>query len=106
MFPLPEGQEALAGATIVTPLETLLTQQLTISIDDGLSKRYPFTWCGILGCVARVGFTADEVAMLRNGSVAHVVIVPMAAPDQQVIANVSLAGFTAAYEAVEATMAN
>ena len=31
-----------AGATVVTPLETLLTQALTVQVDDGTPRRYPF----------------------------------------------------------------
>ncbi|MBV1868732.1 MAG: invasion associated locus B family protein, partial [Marinosulfonomonas sp.] len=45
LFALPEGQEALAGATIVTPLETLLTAQMTLSVDGQNGKRYPFSYC-------------------------------------------------------------
>jgi len=43
MFPLANGGEAAAGATIVVPLETLLTQQLTMTVDGGQARRYPFT---------------------------------------------------------------
>ena len=42
---LAEGAEAVAGATVLTPLETLLTQMVTLTIDGGKAKRYPFTWC-------------------------------------------------------------
>ena len=31
VFSLPDGQQAAAGATIITPLETLLTEQVTLS---------------------------------------------------------------------------
>ena len=57
LLALPEGGEAVAGATIIVPLETLLTQQLNITVDKGKTKRYPFTFCAEVGCVARVGFT-------------------------------------------------
>lgn len=102
MFALPAGQEAAAGATIITPLETLLTQQITLQVDQGTAKRYPFTWCSPIGCVARVGFTSDEVASFKRGARATITIVPVAAPDQQVALDVSLSGFTAGYDAVAA----
>ena len=71
MFPLPEGGEAVAGATIVAPLETLLTEELTLSVDGAAARVYPFTFCTAAGCVARVGFTAEEVQQFRNGVAAE-----------------------------------
>ena len=105
MFSLPAGSEAAAGATIITPLETLLTEQLTISVDSSGSKRYPFTWCSAIGCFARVGFTTAEVNTFKRGNVAKITIVPVAAPDQKVVLDVSLSGFTAGLAAVDASNA-
>jgi invasion protein IalB len=99
LFPLPEGREAVAGATIVAPLETLLTENLTLSVDGANTRQYPFTFCNRAGCVARVGFTAAEVDQFRAGNAAQLAIVPAAAPDQQVTLDISLSGFTAGYEA-------
>ena len=99
-FPLPDGQEAAAGATIVVPLETLLTQQLRLTIDSSEPKIYPFTFCNAAGCVARVGFTAAEVAQMKRGNKAVLRMVPAAAPDQEVLLNVSLSGFTAGFDSV------
>ena len=98
MFPLPAGGEAAAGATIVAPLETLLTEQITISVDGTGARRYPFTFCNRAGCVARVGFTAAEVAQFKAGAEASMRIVPAAAPDQEVVLKISLVGFTAGYD--------
>ena len=100
LFGLPANQPAAAGATIVTPLLTLLTQQITLQIDEGTAKRYPFTWCGQIGCYARIGFTADEIAAFKRGTTATITIVPVAAPDTTVDLSVSLIGFTAGYQAV------
>ena len=99
MFPLPAGNRAAAGATIVVPLETLLTQELRISIDGAAPRRYPFTFCNRAGCVARVGFTADEISAFKRGNVATLRMVPAAAPEDEVILNISLTGFTAGYDA-------
>jgi len=104
MLPLPEGGEAVVGATIITPLETLLTQQLNVTVDNGKTKRYPFTFCANVGCVARVGFTAEDIASFKKGKVAVVSVVPVAAPDRTVDVDISLKGFTAGYDAVVATM--
>lgn len=100
LFPLPPGGEAAAGATIVTPLETLLTAQLSLAIDTAAAKHYPFSFCSPIGCISRVGFTADEIAAMKKGNKATVTIVPVVAPDQVVALDISLKGFTAGFEAV------
>lgn len=93
-----EGVEA--AATIVTPLETLLTRNVTLAADGTQGKVYPFTFCTRQGCVAQIGFTADEIAAFKKGSAATVTIYPVAAPDRPVQLKVSLAGFTAAYDSL------
>ncbi len=100
LFNLPAGSQAVAGASIVVPLETLLTAQITLRVDNGQAKRYPFTLCATVGCVARIGFTEAEMASFRGGNKATLIIVPAFAPDQQVELNMSLSGFTAGYRAV------
>lgn len=101
LFPLPEGQQAAAGATIITPLETLLTEELRLSVDGSQAKRYPYTFCSAVGCFARVGFTAEEVETFKRGANAVLRVVPAAAPDQTVELAISLSGFTAAYDSIE-----
>lgn len=103
VFALPPGGQAVAGATIVVPLETLLTANLTLQIDSAAAKVYPFTWCAPIGCIARIGFTAAELEALKKGANASVTIVPVVAPDRKVTVKASLKGFTAAYNAVAAT---
>ncbi len=102
MFDLPGSEQAVAGASIVAPLETLLTESLRLKIDTGAVKTYPFTWCAPIGCVARVGFTAEEIAQFKAGAKAVLTIVPVIAPDQKVELNLSLKGFTAGYDAMVA----
>ena len=55
IVPLPPGGQAVAGAVIVVPLETLLTEQLTLSIDGSQARRYPYDFCNRAGCIARFG---------------------------------------------------
>lgn len=105
IFALPAGQRVAGGANIVTPLETLLTQQLSVSVDGGPVKRYPFTWCSLEGCLVRVGFTGNDINAFRRGNKAVLTIVPVAAPDQKVELDMSLTGFTAGFEAMKAELA-
>lgn len=104
LFSLPDGGQAAAGATVIAPLETLLTANLRISIDGAEAKVYPFTFCATLGCVSRVGFTTGEVAQFQKGAKAVMTIVPAGAPDQKVNLDISLKGFTSGFDAVKATM--
>lgn len=100
MFRLPEGGRAVAGATLVAPLETALQKQLTIIVDGGQARRYPFSFCNAIGCYARIGLTAEDVAAFKRGSKATVKIYPIVAPDQEVSLNMSLSGFTAGFDKV------
>jgi len=102
LYPLPEGQPAAAGATIITPLLTLLTEQITIKVDNGTAKKYGFSWCESNGCYARVGFTAEDISAFKRGANATISIVPVAAPDQRVTVQISLTGFTAGYDSLSA----
>ncbi len=102
IFKLPEDQKFAAGALVITPLETLLTEQLTITVDGGPKKRYRFTWCAIDGCYARIGLSGADIASFKRGAGASVTIVPMVAPDQQVTLGLSLTGFTKGYAAMVA----
>ena len=98
IFRLPEGGRAVAGATIVVPLETSLPQQLTMQVDNGTTRRYPYAFCNTIGCYSRVGLVAEEVAAFRAGNAATLTIVPAMAPDQEVELTLSLSGFTASFD--------
>ena len=100
LFRLPEGGQAIAGATVVVPLETLLTEQLTIGIDSQKAKRYSFSFCNRVGCYARIGLTSADIAQYKAGAAGQLVIVPFAAPDQKVVLKLSLKGFTAGFNEV------
>ena len=99
LFPLPDGGRAAAGATIVAPLETLLTEQLTLSVDGANTRKYPFTFCNPAGCVARIGLTGGDIDLFKRGAAAQVTLVPAAAPDQRIDLELSLIGFTAGFDA-------
>ncbi len=100
LFRLPAGGKAEAGATVVVPLETSLTNQLVISVDGGKARRYPYAFCNPVGCYARLGLTNADVAAFKRGKEAVITIIPALAPDQQVKLTLSLSGFTASYDKV------
>lgn len=100
LFRLPEGSQAVAGATIVVPLGTLLSEELKISVDGGKARVYPFRFCSTAGCFAQVGLTQSEIDAFKAGVKANLQIVPAQTPNQEVNIEASLSGFTAAYDNV------
>lgn len=99
---LPNSGQAVAGATIVVPLETLLTEQVTLRVDGGQARRFPFNFCNLGGCVSRIGLTQGDISAFKRGAAATLSMVPAGAPDERVTATMSLSGFTAAFDAVAA----
>ncbi|MCX7645707.1 MAG: invasion associated locus B family protein [Rhodobacteraceae bacterium] len=103
LFPLvPPQDQAVAGGNIISPLETLLPAGVTMQIDSGEPRRYPFTFCTETGCFARIGYTEADVNRFKRGAKATVTIVPVLAPDQRIQLPVSLTGFTAGYDRLAA----
>jgi invasion protein IalB len=99
---LPPGRPAAAGASVMVPLRTLLLEPLLMAIDGAPPKQYEYTVCAQVGCVAQFGLTAEELAAMKAGAKARLTITPFDAPDQKVILDISLKGFTAAFNAVSA----
>lgn len=97
---LPAGSDAVAGSTIIVPLGTLLTAQLTVGVDNAAPKRYQYRFCEAIGCVSQIGLTNADIAAFKAGKVAKITVVPMQAPDVEVALEVSLKGFTAAFDSL------
>ena len=98
---LPEGNAAVAGATVVVPLETLLQAQLSMSIDGGPRKRYDYHHCNPVGCVAQLGFTQGDIDAMKAGTKATLSLVPVVAQNQVLDLNVSLSGFTSGFDTIK-----
>lgn len=101
VFNLPDGDRFEAASTVATPLETLLSAKVTLSVDGGSRRRYDFTFCTPSSCVAQFGMETAVVDAFRRGAEALIEIVPLRARDQTVGLTVSLMGFTAGYERIE-----
>lgn len=101
LVPLPaEAAPRAAAVEVVAPLETLLSGDLRIQVDDGEDRLYRFTFCNPEACFARFAFTQTEVDAFKAGGEATIKIVPLVAPDQLAEVTVSLRGFTAAYDSL------
>ena len=106
LSPVQSDGLVIAGANVITPLETLLTQQLTIQVDDENAKIYPFAFCAQMGCAARIGLTEDDLDSYRSGARAIITMFPAAAPTKPERLTLSLTGFTAGHEALMGTVGN
>ncbi|MCC5970512.1 MAG: invasion associated locus B family protein [Pararhodobacter sp.] len=100
---IPPGTDVVAGATITTPLETFLPTGLGWSVGDAEEMRVEgFRMCAVIGCIARIGFSAAEIEEMKRGTHANITIAPFVAIDQPVDIRVSLMGFTAALDDLQA----
>lgn len=92
--------DAISSMTIIAPLGTLLIANLPFSIDGGEPIIYPFLFCTELGCFSRIPLSAEEVEQLKKGSTAVATLIPALDPEQRFDVNISLKGFTSAYDAM------
>ena len=100
MTALPKGNKAVAGVDVATPLGTLLTAQVQFKIDGGKTVRYPFTWCDQLACYARFGLTLEQINSMKRGANALFTVRSIAATNTPIEINMSLSGFTAAWNEI------
>jgi invasion protein IalB len=100
-FRIGNGGVAVAGITVVVPLETSLPAQLKMSVDGGLGKSYVYSFCNPVGCIAQIGLTQEDVDAFKKGNTAAVSLVPAQAPDQVISLDMSLDGFTAGFNVVD-----
>ena len=97
---LASDKEAVAGATITTPLESLLTAGVKLQIDDQKPIALPYNFCSRGGCFANVALRPAELDLFKKGTKIGMTVVPVAAPDKKVDLTISLKGFTAAFDAM------
>lgn len=97
--PLEAGGEiAIAILDVITPLGVVLTEGLSLTIDNGESAIAPFQVCTEQGCLVREPIAEELINRLKQGSSAEVTVV--AANQGVVSSKVSLSGFTAAFNAL------
>jgi invasion protein IalB len=85
---------------VVTPLGTLLPAGLVMQIDNGERRQYPFSWCSQVGCFARFGLNDASINSMKRGKAGKVALVSVGAPEAPVTLDISLSGFTAAYDSL------
>ena len=98
IVPLNADDGRVAGFTVVTPLRTLLTEGVTLQIDNGRQQKYQFGWCTEAGCAARFAVRDDGLSQFKRGNKVRLTVLSVESPDAPVILDVSLTGFTAAFK--------
>lgn len=96
----PPGQDAAAGVTIIAPLGTALPEGAVVQVDGGNRVLVPYDFCTQAGCIANLALTDADVAAYKRGFAATVQVASAQAPDRPFTITLSLAGFTAAYDAL------
>lgn len=94
--PLEVGERtAIAVLDVITPLGVVLPEGLSVKIDEGRQESAPFQVCTEQGCLVREPIDNDLVNRLKRGSSAQISVI--AINQGEVIATISLSGFTKAY---------
>ena len=94
------GQPLLLATVSTTPLGITLPHGLEIQVDELEAIRYAFGSCIAAGCVVGINLTEEQVAEFKRGNEAKFTF--QDTQGRRITVPISLAGFTAAYNAVGA----
>ena len=92
-----EGQPVPAALTVRTPLGVLIPYMVRLKVDDGNVEQIPLLRCLPDSCVARAPMMEQQVQQLKRGASATFGFFLT----DEVLVDVSLNGFTAAYNELE-----
>ena len=101
IFKLPEGEIAIAAANVMVPLETLLTKNFRFAFSKETVKEFPYSFCNQNGCLVRMGLLEEDIEALKKGKSAELVITHISSPDTSIELDLSLNGFTAAFDIIK-----
>ena len=100
IFKLPEGERAVAAANVMVPLETLLTKKFRFAFSEASVKEFPYSFCNQNGCLVRMGLLEEDIEAMKKGSSSELSITHISSPEASINLNLSLNGFTAAFDAI------
>ena len=101
IFKLNPGEIAVAAANVMVPLETLLTKKFRVAFSEDNVKEFPYSFCNNNGCLIRMGLKEEDVDAMKKGSASKLSITHISDPNAVIDLNLSLEGFTAAYEVIK-----
>jgi invasion protein IalB len=97
-----EGRNVPAAITVNTPLGVLIPYAVRVRVDDGNVAPVPLLRCLPDNCAARAPLAEEAVADFKKGSTATFGFFLQ----EEVLVEISLNGFTAAYDALKPVQAN
>ena len=100
IFKLPEGDRAIAAANVMVPLETLLTKKFRFAFSEDSVKEFPYSFCNQNGCLVRMGLLEEDIEAMKKGASSELSITHISSPEASINLNLSLNGFTAAFDVI------
>jgi invasion protein IalB len=97
-----EGREVPAAITVNTPVGVLIPYGVRVRVDEGNVAEVPLLRCLPDSCAARAPMADEAIAELKRGSNATFAYFLQ----EEVLVEISLNGFTAAYDALKPVQAN
>lgn len=98
--PVPENSQAVGLMALQAPLGVVLTRGLQMQVDAGETTTAPYTYCVQNGCYAQIGLAPEGLARLERGAGARITVYSVQQPDEPVQADLSLIGFTKAFDEI------
>ena len=100
VFKVTDNPNFSSGAVIVMPLGVSLDDGLELQVDSALPRRYSFQYCAETGCFSRIGFTDNELQRMMRGAIMKMTVYSVFSGPGLVELEVSLSGFTDAYNSL------
>ena len=101
IFKLNPGEIAVAAANVMVPLETPLPKKFRFAFSKETVKEFPYSFCNKNGCLVRMGLLKEDIEALKKGKSAGLVITHISSPDASIELDLSLNGFTAAFDIIK-----
>ncbi|MEM7238725.1 MAG: invasion associated locus B family protein [Pseudomonadota bacterium] len=99
-----DGTKIPASAEIIVPLGVILPAGLRVQIDTGKTRATGFQMCVQIGCLSQDVISEEFLADLKKGSTAKMTLV--LPRDGEVSVNISLSGFTKAFNTLKVQQVN
>ncbi|MCY4259547.1 MAG: invasion associated locus B family protein [Rhodobacteraceae bacterium] len=100
--PITNSNLFAAALTLQAPLGTNLEAGIELAINSNSPRRYGFRYCLPDGCIARIGLLGTEVNSMKAGNGWRMVLYEGDDTDTPIQFDLSLAGFTTAFERLAA----
>lgn len=92
------GEPVPAAIDIVAPLGVALQAGVRVTVDGGQERAAPFNVCVQQGCLVRSPMGTEFLEDMKRGVTAAMkLVVPDQNPPRELVVNISLRGFTAAF---------